>query len=317
MEKYIVCVDGGTTNTRLVLMKNGVECDRVKMNTGAGSTSKNGNNNELKEQFKIHFDKLLFQNNLTERDVEKILLSGMICSELGLHNVNHVNAPAGKNEIKNGSETVKLSDMTSIPMTFIPGVKMMKDNICDCDIMRGEETELIGIRRMCSLNDSFVLMLPGTHNKIIFADGDGRITSFFTAVSGELTKAVCDNTILKDALDGGFTKTPDVNIILLGYDTAEDMGVTSALFKIRIMSKFGNFTKEQLYSFLLGVVLHEDVLLAVKKAGDSKIILAGSEPFKSALKCIFDNRTSLTSELLSDEISDKCTSIGALEIVGE
>ena len=314
MAKYVICVDGGTTNTRLVLMKDGTECDRIKMNTGAGSTAKNGNNNELKEQFKIHLNKLLDKHNLAESDIEQIILSGMICSELGLHCVPHVKTLAGAKELKNACENVVLSDITSIPMTFIPGVKTVSENVCEMDIMRGEETELTGIRKLLNLNDSFVLMLPGTHNKIIFADGDGRIVNFFTAMSGELTKTVCDNTILKEALDGGFTKTPDTDAGLFGYDTAEELGVTSALFKVRILSKFSDCSAKQLYSFLLGVILHEDVLLAQKKA-DGCVIVAGSEPFKSALKCILDNRTALPSEILSDDISDRCVSVGQLEIV--
>ena len=257
---------------------------------------------------------LLSQNALTEADIEQIILSGMICSELGLHCVPHVSSPAGAKELKNACETVVLSDITSVPMIFIPGVKTVSENICEMDIMRGEETELTGIRKLLNLNDSFVLMLPGTHNKIIFADGDGRIGTFFTAMSGELTKTVCDNTILKEALDGGFTKTPDTDAVLSGYDTAEELGVTSALFKVRILSKFSTCSAKQLYSFLLGVILHEDVLLAQKKA-DGCVIVAGSEPFKSALKCILDNRTALPSEILSDDISDRCVSVGQLEIV--
>ena len=315
MSKYVICVDGGTTNTRLVLMKDGSECDRVKMNIGAGSTAKNGSNNELKEQFKIHLNKLLDKNNIAESDIEKIILSGMICSELGLHCVPHVNAPAGAREIKDSCETVVLSDITSIPMTFIPGVKTVSENVCEMDIMRGEETELTGIRKLLNLTDSFVLMLPGTHNKIIFADADGKIVNFFTAMSGELTKTVCDNTILKEALEDGFTKNPDTDAVLSGYDAAESFGITSALFKVRILSKFADYSAVQLYSFLLGVILHEDVLLAQKKANDSCVIVAGSEPFKTALKYIMDNRTALPSEILSDDISDRCVSVGQLEIV--
>ena len=316
MEKYIICVDGGTTNTRFVLMKNATEYDRVKMNIGAGSTSENGNNNELKVQFKRYLEMLLSQNGICEADIEAIILSGMICSELGLHNVSHVESPAGSVEIKNNSETVILPDITDIPMTFIPGVKVMSKDICHCDIMRGEETELAGIRKMMGINESFVLMLPGTHNKIIFADEDGKITDFSTAMSGELAKCICDNTILKEALNGGYTQSADTEMLLSGFDTAHEYGVTSALFKVRVLSKFGKFTPEKLYSFLLGVILHEDVLLALKKSDGNKIIIAGSEPFKSALKCIFDNRTSLLSDVVKNEISEKCTSVGALEFFG-
>ena len=315
MAKYIISADGGTTNTRLVLLKGGKEADRIKISIGAGSTAKNGNNSELKSEFKKHLCELLSKNGLCESDIECIVLSGMICSELGLYCVPHVSAPAGVSELKAASETVSLPEITSIPMTFIPGVKVVSENVTDTDIMRGEETELTGIKELLGLSGSFVLLLPGTHNKIIFADADGRIVNFFTAMSGELTKAVCDNTILKEALDGGFTKTPDTDAVLSGYDVAEQFGVTAALFKVRILSKFGDYSAMQLYSFLLGVILHDDVTLTVKKAKGAKIIIAGSEPFKTALKAIFDSRTELSSELVSDEIADKCVSVGQLAVV--
>ena len=83
-------------------------------------------------------------------------------------------------------------------VVIVPGVKTEGETIADADMMRGEETELIGL--MEHLESAAVYVLPGSHSKLIHVDGAGRIVDFTTMLTGELIAALLQNTILKDAV---------------------------------------------------------------------------------------------------------------------
>ena len=83
-------------------------------------------------------------------------------------------------------------------VVIVPGVKTEGETIADADMMRCEETELIGL--MEHLESAAVYVLPGSHSKLIHVDGAGRIVDFTTMLTGEMIAALSQNTILKDAI---------------------------------------------------------------------------------------------------------------------
>lgn len=83
-------------------------------------------------------------------------------------------------------------------VVIVPGVKTEGETIADADMMRGEETELIGL--MEHLERAAVYVLPGSHSKLIHVDAAGRIVDFTTMLTGEMIAALSQNTILKDAV---------------------------------------------------------------------------------------------------------------------
>lgn len=309
-------VDGGTTNTRIVLARGETLFARVKIPCGAGDTARNGSAARWAREVRQGLEELLLQNGIAPTELHGIFASGMICSELGLHATAHLPCPAGEAELAAAAETVRMSEISDVPVTFIPGLKCGGEKTEDTDIMRGEETEAVGIRRLCgnAADRPYVLLLPGTHNKAVFVDGEGRITRFYTAMSGELVRCVAEHTILKEALDGGFSKTPDQAFLLQGYDLCETHGFTAALFKLRISAIFFEKEPRRLYSMLLGMALHEDIRLLTGAHGAKDVRIAGSEPFKSALAVLLGQRTALCFECVPEKIADESAAVGALAI---
>lgn len=190
MSQIYVAIDGGTTNTRIVLVDDTTTIiDREKILIGAGETVKTGSNSSLNNAVKSALQKVLERNRLTPDSLAGIFASGMICSELGIHCVPHIPAPADISTLAKACVTVTIPEITPlIPITLIPGLKCTGDSPADMEIMRGEETEAVGIYHLANCHEPFVLLLPGTHNKIIFIGKNGVIERFFTAMSGELTK---------------------------------------------------------------------------------------------------------------------------------
>ena len=82
---------------------------------------------------------------IRESDVIRILASGMITSEFGLYELPHLTAPAGIKELHDSMAEVSFPEISPIPFVFIRGIKVNSDKLCDFDMMRGEETELVGI----------------------------------------------------------------------------------------------------------------------------------------------------------------------------
>lgn len=141
--KIYITIDGGTTNTRVNLVKDRQIIDTRKIARGAkaGIDDKNG----LKVALKDAIRDLLDSNSIQEKEVIRILASGMITSEFGLYELPHLTAPAGIKELHDSMAEVSFPEISPIPFVFVRGIKVNSDNLCDFDMMRGEETELVGI----------------------------------------------------------------------------------------------------------------------------------------------------------------------------
>ncbi len=305
----IIAIDGGTTNTRLTLVDKGVILDRIKKKVGARSGG-----GELKTAVREGIAELFGKNPGAAGKVSKIVLSGMIGSESGLCEIPHIVAPAGVKELRKSLVTVKMPEVTELPLVFIPGVKTFSDPkekpLSELDIMRGEETELCGIMSEIGARRALVL-LPGSHMKIIETDSEGRIISFRTSISGELSRAAAENTILSRSIGGVFPASMDAEYLRNGFEYAKAHGIGEALFKVRVQGNFLGVGPEKLYAFLLGAILRDDVRSL--PSGGNPVVIAGSEPFRSA----FDRLIEGEKIIIDDKISETAAAIGAEIIAGE
>lgn len=312
--ELFIAIDGGTTNTRLVLARGDELISRVKIPVGAGDTARTGSTELLTKGVSSALEEVLARGGVTRAQIGGVFASGMICSELGLHHVPHIPCPAGERELAAACETVSMPGVDGYSVTFLPGVKCGGGALAETDIMRGEEAEAVGLRALCGFSGAHVLLLPGTHNKIVFVDGDGRITRFFTAMSGELIRCVSEHTILSGALKGGYAESFDAPALLKGYDLCEAIGLTAALFKLRVSSKFFESEPRLLYSMLLGVVLHEDIRLLFGADPVKEVLVAGSEPFKSALAVLLEKRSPFVPCAVPEKLSSDAAVFGALRV---
>ena len=307
MSIYIT-IDGGTTNTRISLVADKVIKDTLKLSVGARANM-NGDG-VLQKAIKEGIKKLLTTNNLSEKDVCSILASGMITSEFGLINLPHISVPAGIKELHESMEKVILGEISSIPFFFIRGVKKVGTSFTDSDIMRGEETELMGIA-----DSSFgecVYILPGSHSKIIKTDEKGRITDFSTMLTGEMIASLSEYTILKDAVDLNEVSV-NSEYLIMGYDYAKKEGINKALFKVRILKNLFGGKKDETYSFFLGAVLEGEIKNVVKSEAET-VVIGGRSQIKEAMAEILKQRSDKKIVLLSEEEVENSTALGAIKI---
>ena len=87
-------------------------------------------------------------------------------------------------------------------------------------------------------------------------------------------------------------------------------GITEALFKIRVHANFiRKADAKQLYSFLIGAILSDDIRSLSDRA-QGTIVISGSEPFRSALASLLKERGGKLI-VLPDELSEQASALGA------
>jgi len=308
MAEYI-CIDGGTTNTRLRLVKDKTIVDSIRLNLGVNAASSTPT--LYKQQLKDAITTLLSENNTEKSSISRILASGMITSELGLYALEHAEIPAGICELHDNMAEVLFPDISAIPFVFIRGLKKNGENASETDIMRGEETELTGIleedNKTCC-----TYILPGSHTKVIHTDAQGKIVDFFTTLTGEMISSLAGYTILQKSVDLTNSPLEEENLIA-GYEYCLAEGLNKALFKVRIADTIFKQDTAARYSFFLGAVLCGDITAILKKA-TGKIVIGGREQLKKALYILLKRSSELEITCLPQEEIEACVALGAIRI---
>lgn len=308
-----ISIDSGTTNTRIYLIKNEQICDVIKLPVGARDTVLTGSTKNLKEQLKKGIDELLAKNSTSHDEIECAIVSGMITSEFGLLEVPHAVAPIGLDEMVKGLVEKSFPDICPFPMRFVAGVKNTYENSDEQDMMRGEETEAIGILASMQEESDVILVLPGSHLKIVEVR-QGKITKCYTSLLGEASSAISQNTLLKDIVH--FTKEIDYDALYDGYQDAMEKGINMSLFKVRKLSLFAGKDEQYLSSYFNGVMMSCDVkmILSIGMEKRSTIVVGGSSPVKEELAYLIRKQSDLKVVVLEDSITQFATAMGAIEI---
>lgn len=260
---HIVTIDTGTTNTRVCLWQNHAFIDSEKRSVGVRNTSIDGDNHQIVKGIGEAFLALLSRNRLSEQDVFRVLASGMITSQLGLVEIPHAVAPVDINTLANQMHQQVFRQICEQPIWFITGVKNFAEATADnweaMDIMRGEEVEVFAVLQQMNNSGPMLIVLPGSHTKFVSVSDAGEITGCCTTLAGELNSVVTHNTILASSLENRFAEHMDKDYLLLGAQSTNRVGLTRSLFSIRVLEQSCKLSQEQLASFLLGVIVEEDI----------------------------------------------------------
>ncbi|MBQ9733271.1 MAG: 2-dehydro-3-deoxygalactonokinase, partial [Clostridia bacterium] len=216
---------------------------------------------------------------------------------------------AGARELRRGGVSVTLPEITPIPFFFIGGVKTVGDTLAQCDMMRGEETELMGILEGYG---EAVFVLPGSHSKLVRIDADGRIIEFKTMLTGEMIAAVAKGTILESSVDLSISDF-DGAALLDGYRYAELHGINETLFKVRVAKNLFGKDAVYTYSFFLGAIL-KDEIAAILSMREQQVVIGGKAQIKRATAHILREVSDKRVVELDDATVDSSVVLGAIKI---
>lgn len=320
---YVITLDTGTTNSRVTLWKSEDVLDKVSREVGVRDTAIDGNNTRLKSAIKEAIDEILKKNNLTLDEIDKILASGMITSNVGLIEVPHLWAPAGIEDLANGMVSHYIPEVVDKEIWFVPGVKndvrnVTLENCESMDIMRGEEVETIGLIKRLNIKGSSLIILPGSHSKFVSTNKEGKITGCVTSLAGELVSAITHNTIIASSLEHSLASSFNEKMVVEGYKNGKKSGLNRMIFSIRIIDQFTDYSVNDKANFLLGVVLSSD-LHAIKNSSalvvspESDVIIAGKDILKDAFKAIIEEDSYFkTIKTVDSEKMDNLAGFGTL-----
>lgn len=289
---HYITVDSGTTNTRLSLVCGGAVTETLKYPVGTGDKEL------LTRTLREGIARLLAK---TDR-VERILASGMITSEFGLCELPHLSAPAGLKELHGGMHETVLEEISPIPFVFMRGLKTAAP-----DMMRGEETELMGL-----FSGEGLYVLPGSHSKLIRCDEKGAVLDFKTMLTGEMIHALHGHTLLKNSFS--LQEHPmDREHLLLGYEDAKANGLNHTLFRVRVLKNLLGKTEEEVYAYFMGAVLCDEIQ-AILSEPAPRIILSGQAQIKQAMAILLTANTDRPVTVASDTLTNHSTALGMVKI---
>jgi 2-dehydro-3-deoxygalactonokinase len=227
-----------------------------------------------------------------------VIVCGMAGARGGWVEAGYVDTPARLASVLKHAVAVPGQDRD---IRILPGIAQRDPKAPD--VMRGEETQLLGALGVEAADDAVVCM-PGTHSKWVRAKG-GSVERFATFMTGELFDAVSRETILSHAVAGA--------------DEAEDIDA----FRSAVMAAFEtpSFAANLLFQVRSGQLLYGGKPSSAREKISGTLIglelAAGlvGEARKEGIMLVASGRLQRLYQLAFDTVSVPVRSIGAEDAV--
>ncbi len=230
-----------------------------------------------------------------------VIASGMITSRNGWVETPYVNVPAGIDDLANA--LVPFESSMGIKIQFVTG--MTTEHNGAPDVMRGEETQIIGAAAN-GLGEG-IYVIPGTHSKWLTVK-DGGIEDYKTYMTGEIFGVITAHTILGTLMkDGDFSEDG----FRLGVNEGLSVGgdLLHNLFHVRTMPLFGKISEDMTADYLSGILIGAEIASGTRDLDSSVVTIVSREDladrYEIALAC---------AGLESRRAQDNCCARGHYEI---
>ncbi|MBI5276667.1 MAG: 2-dehydro-3-deoxygalactonokinase [Burkholderiales bacterium] len=178
------------------------------------------------------------------------LVCGMAGSRQGWMEAPYCSCPAGLQEIAGSLAWVQPGRIA-----IVPGLACDRDGTPD--VMRGEETQVLGALDLLGLQDT-QLVLPGTHSKWVRAVA-GRIDGFATFMTGEVYGLLRRHSILARSMPEHEPPLDEEAFMRGLWHARQSAGLLQSAFSARTLSLFDRLAGEAAPSYLSGLVIGEEL----------------------------------------------------------
>jgi 2-dehydro-3-deoxygalactonokinase len=224
-----------------------------------------------------------------------VVISGMASSSVGWRELPFAPTPCDWNGTGLRVESVDTVEVdgASHPVWMVSGLST------GADMMRGEETELMGVLALPELEkarNGCLVVLPGTHAKQVRVD-NGRIVDFRTYMTGELLEVLSTQSLLKVSVTWppqawGTASATDLeayrNELRQGVIAARDLGLARGLFQVRVRSVLHRSEPDRNAWYLAGLVLGAEGLDLVRWDAELPIVIAGAAHFSESYRTVIE-----------------------------
>ena len=242
----LIAVDWGTSRLRARLLAgDGATLAEAKSEEGIGQ---NDGNHEA-----------IFERLAGAWPAVPAIMAGMVGSRQGWREVAYVPCPATPDQIARA--VLRFTTANGRPVAIVPGVRLAAPER-DGDVMRGEETKVIGIIEREPDFDG-VCIMPGTHPKWARID-KGAIVSFQTFISGELFELMSRKSFLRHSVADGAADLAAEADFALGVERTARRGLpfVAALFSVRARQLLGAADKASNLAYLSGLIVGGEMAAA-------------------------------------------------------
>nr|WP_298101218.1 2-dehydro-3-deoxygalactonokinase [uncultured Shinella sp.] len=255
-EPAYVAVDWGTSSFRLWLIgKDGGVLAERRSGEGMTTAARTG----FAEVLNSHLSAIAAPAGLP------VLICGMAGAKQGWVEAGYLDTPAALLDIPAAAVRIPGIDAD---IRILPGLAQRDPTAPD--VIRGEETQLLGAAGELGNGDHLVCM-PGTHSKWVRLSG-GRVEGFSTFMTGELFDAIAKNTILSHSI----AEAGPVSGGSKAFRTAVSRMVknaalaTSQLFSVRAGALIAGLTPDDAKARLSGT------LIGLEIAGALSLVAEGT-----------------------------------------
>lgn len=205
-----------------------------------------------------------------------VIAAGMVGSAQGWREASYLELPLSANDI--GTQLTSVTTTRGTVLHIIPG---MLERTALPNVIRGEETQVIGLLDESEVADEILIGLPGTHSKWVYVQPQSqRITHFDTFMTGEVYAALSQHTILGRTMQhGGMTNdTAFVRGALVAGTPEGRSGLLSNIFSSRTLGLVGELNGAEQAEYLSGLLIgHEVAAIRAKTDSTMPIILIGND----------------------------------------
>jgi 2-dehydro-3-deoxygalactonokinase len=257
MQKFISC-DWGTSALRLRII------DADKMSLLAETANEQGILsvfNLWKESSKSACERPAFYQSVlltAIREIEEkvdfsleempLIVSGMASSSIGMMELPYIEIPFSTDAHDLYTETIQATSDFRHRMLIVSGVRTSND------VMRGEETQLIGC--LDDNSDDQLFIFPVTHSKHISVKKE-EVVDFTTFMTGEFFELLSKKSILSNTVEEGENISEGNNLESFekGVADASHMNLLHSSFLVRTNTLLNKLSKQENYFYLSGVVI--------------------------------------------------------------
>lgn len=245
--------DWGTSNLRLAL------CDEdgqvLELRKGPGAAQSRG-------KFPETLDSLGAGWRATHGELP-VYLCGMVGSAFGWKEAPYLACPAQPHELADELVSPRAD------VHIVPGMKCTNP-LGAPDVMRGEETQLLGamVDGLSGADAGHTLVcMPGTHTKWVSLAG-GSLQEFLTVPTGEMFAMLCDHSVI--------VRDPSTPVVhhAAGFERGlteaarhPEIPVLHKIFQARTLRLDGQLAAEGAASFMSGLLVGVDVAGALQLLG--------------------------------------------------
>ena len=203
-----------------------------------------------------------------------VIACGMVGSAQGWGEAAYRKTPVDVASL--GQALHKVRSLRGVDVHIVPGVI---EQVGLPNVMRGEETQVLGVLQSQPASAELLIGLPGSHSKWVEVVA-GRITHFDTFMTGELFAVLSTHSILGRTQKsvGQFQAQAFDRGVRVALSEDGQRGVLSTLFSARTLGLTAELTPEQQPDYLSGLLIGHELAGLPNSARTLPITLVGAAP---------------------------------------